>query len=595
MEIPISVLRASRRELDVDLRAIEGAIPKDLKGHLFVAAPLPWGEGSPVFNGDAMAMRIDFADQGARLKSRVLRDPSQRADEATRNHPLLRFRNRHIARISPVLGVRNELNTAWLHMPADDRLFATYDAGRPWEVDPTTLEVVTPVGRLEEWEAAFTVDLPWLFPPVLTGAHPAHDDRTGETFFANYSLGAVVAGAHARLLRWDGGQGPLTAFRIVDERGCDLNVQSMHQLAITERWVVLVDTAFRLELGRFLSPKRWPLMTQRPYTAIYLVYREKLKGPGRTVRAKRVVVPRETVHFVADYACPDGQVTLHIGHPCAADASETLRASDRRWDDGTRVRPELEGYPPSPTDVGVFARYTIDGESGVVMSASLYQDERTWGPALLTTASARVQDRHAHLWWLTGGLLRESLLTRLVEAYERYPHRRVPINAYPEQVAPELVRLDAASAKVVDRFAFGDGLLPGSPQYVPSSTADGALDAFIVCTVVGAGARRSSSGDELWIFRAGDLSKGPVCKLGHPDLDFALTLHTAWMPELKPRNANYQVPVREELEARMAKLPRVWPWSAARRVVRRTPWFSSPLPRPPCDHSQSVRPRRCRR
>ncbi len=574
MEIPVSVMRGSRRELDVDLRPVEGAIPKSLQGHLFVAAPLPWGDGSPVFNGDAMAMRVDFADQGARLKSRVLRDPSQRVDEATRNDPVLRFRNRAIARISPVLGVRNELNTAWLHMPADDRLFATYDAGRPWEVDPTTLEVVTPVGRLEEWEAAFAVDLPWLFPPVLTGAHPAHDDRTGETFFANYSLGAVVTGAHVRLLRWDG-EGPLAAFRVLDERGRDLNVQSLHQFAITERWVVLVDTAFRLELGRFLSPNHWPLIRQRPYTSIYLVDREQLTGPGGQVRAKRVVIPRETVHFVADHACPDGQVTLHIGHPCASDASETLRTSDRRWDDGTRVRPELEGYPPSPTDIGMFGRYTIDAESAQVVSAALYHDEHTWGPALLTTTSNRVQDRHQHLWWLTGGLLRESLIARLVDAYENYPHRNVSTDAYPEHVAPELVRLDAPRAKVVDRFTFPDGMLPGSPQFVPAAAADGELDGFIICTVVGAGARRNSSGDEFWIFRAGQLSNGPVCKLGHPELDFAVTLHTAWMAELKPRSSSYRVPVSQEVEARMAKLPSVWPWSATRKVVRRYAWSTA--------------------
>ena len=260
MAIPLSVMQGSRRELDVDLHPVEGVIPNALKGHLFVVAPLPWGERAPVFNGDAMAMRIDFGDQVARLKTRVLRDPSQRIDEATRDHAVLRFRNRAIARISPVLGVRNELNTAWLHMPADGRLFATYDAGRPWEVDPTTLEVVTPVGGLEEWEAAFALDVPWLFPPVLTGAHPVHDDRTGETFLANYSLGAVVAGAHVHLLRWDG-EGPLSAFRIHDERGSDLNLQSMHQLAITERWIVLVDTAFRLELGRFLSPVSYTHLT----------------------------------------------------------------------------------------------------------------------------------------------------------------------------------------------------------------------------------------------------------------------------------------------------------------------------------------------
>jgi len=143
------------------------------------------------------------------------------------------------------------------------------------------------------------------------------------------------------------------------------------------------------------------------------------------------------------------------------------------------------------------------------------------------------------------------------------------VTAYPEHVDPELVRLDAASARVVDRFVFGNGMVPGSPQYVPSRSSEAELDRFIVCTVVGAGARRSSSGDELWIFRAGELSKGPVCKLGHPELDFALTLHTTWMSALRPRTASYQIPVMHELETRMAKLPRVWPWSAARKVVRR--------------------------
>jgi len=44
------------------------------------------------------------------------------------------------------------------------------------------------------------------------------------------------------------------------------------------------------------------------------------------------------------------------------------------------------------------------------------------------------------------------------------------------------------------------------------------------------------------------------------------------MPELKPRSASYRVPVREELEARMAKLPPVWPWTAARREVRQAAW-----------------------
>jgi len=564
MTTPRSVMHGSRRELDVELHTIEGALPEGLHGHLFVVAPLPWGDGSPVFNGDAMAMRVDFEGEGARFKSRVLKDPSQRLDRITRKNPLLRFRNRHIARISPVLGVRNELNAAWLTMPTEGRLFATYDAGRPWEVDPVTLDVAAPVGTLKDWEQAFAVNLPWLFPPVLTGAHPAHDDRTGDTYFPNYSLGAVVTGDHVNLLHRNA-NGSLHRSRILDENGCDLRVQSLHQLAITERWVVLADTAFRLELGRFLFPNAWPLSPQRPYTALYFVDREQLEKGG-SVRAKRVVIPRETIHFTADYGCPEGKVTLHVAHPCASDASETLQPIDRTWHGNESVRPELVGLPASPTDVGVFARYTIDVEQSVVESAALYHDEGTWGPALFTASSVEVRDRHRHLWWTLGGVQGDSLVKRVVEAYRHYPHRVTPLHALPQHVAPELVRIDAPTARVVDRFVFPNDVLSNSPQYVPSAVGESQLDGFIVCTVVGAGVRRKSSGDELWIFEAGNLAKGPVCKLGHPSLDFALTLHTTWLPQVRELGA--RADVNAEVASRLQELPSMWPWSCARSAAR---------------------------
>jgi hypothetical protein len=33
-----------------------------------------------------------------------------------------------------------------------DRLLVTYDAGRPYEIDTETLEIVTPVGANKEWQ-----------------------------------------------------------------------------------------------------------------------------------------------------------------------------------------------------------------------------------------------------------------------------------------------------------------------------------------------------------------------------------------------------------------------------------------------------------
>jgi len=56
-----------------------------------------------------------------------------------------------------------------------------------------------------------------------------------------------------------------------------------------------------------------------------------------------------------------------------------------------------------------------------------------------------------------------------------------------------------------------------------------------------------SSGDELWIFDAADLNQGPIARLGHPDLNIPFTLHTAWMPRVERRTANYSVPIRDDI------------------------------------------------
>jgi len=357
MPIPHSAMQATTAPLDTRLQVVEGQLPSYVSGHLFVIGAAPQRD-THLFNGDGLVVRVDFNGKAPpTVKRRVVQDPSRRADGLVQTDCLLRFRNADLARYSPVLGVRNELNTAFLTMPERGRLFATYDAGRPWELDPETLDVVTPVGRLDEWQPGFALidrpgirlDPPWAFPPILSGAHPAYDDRTGEVFLVNWSMGELGTGGSVRLLRWDG-SGPVQSWRVTDAAGQDLEVQSMHQLAVNERWVVLADTAFVLEFGRLLVP-RWPMRKQRPDTRLMLVDREDLRPGSDRVTATTLTIPREMVHFTADYRLLDGRLVLHAGHPCASDASEALRRRDRRWDTGQPVRRELTGFVAGPTDV----------------------------------------------------------------------------------------------------------------------------------------------------------------------------------------------------------------------------------------------------
>jgi carotenoid cleavage dioxygenase-like enzyme len=71
--------------------------------------------------------------------------------------------------LSP-FGITNLANTNVQVL--DDRLFVGYDVGRQLEVDPDTLDYITPVGRTDEWLQA----LPGLLEPLIpVAAHPAPD------------------------------------------------------------------------------------------------------------------------------------------------------------------------------------------------------------------------------------------------------------------------------------------------------------------------------------------------------------------------------------------------------------------------------------
>ena len=87
------------------------------------------------------------------------------------------------------LGLRNQLNTAFLpfRLPdeASDRLLITWDVGRPYEIDPETLETLNPVGKNNEWEDLLPGQPPQPFKQVMGSAHPVFDPQTGELFTVN--------------------------------------------------------------------------------------------------------------------------------------------------------------------------------------------------------------------------------------------------------------------------------------------------------------------------------------------------------------------------------------------------------------------------
>ncbi len=366
VKTPGALNRADRHEeRDIPLQVITGEVPADLAGHYFAMCVtgntedgLPRGTQAPwfvemskklpkhlrkllpdvltheptttVLNSDAFMLRFTFDEDGPRATTRIGRGPDYYADAATREsneeHFIGRDTRKHrrwikkygfhdsgLLRLNGALGLRNMNNTAFQPITSKDegkppRMLITWDAGQPWEIDTDSLELVTPVGRRDQWTAEALGIQP--FKTVFTTAHPAWDARTRETFFINYGKGmlglmqglpalrdlrfylrhldslrirtlydldldvlvdlevtlrwllewgvqeltperiyGLVPQTFLRLKVWDGESETLKTLN-VQEQGIDVAIEeSVHQIAVTKNFIIIMDTGFKVGIN----------------------------------------------------------------------------------------------------------------------------------------------------------------------------------------------------------------------------------------------------------------------------------------------------------------------------------------------------------
>lgn len=547
---PDSLTQAGHAENDIVLEVLAGRLPRDLQGHSFVVCSLPYPEDiSSPFNGLGMLYRFDLDPAGVAAKNRILRTDDYWVDEAAIGTPY-EFDNAGIARFGG-FGVRNFVNTALL--PMEERLLATFDAGRPHLVDPVSLEIVTPIGFNRDWPIGLDIfgDEP-LFPGHFTSAHPQFDPNERRFYGVAYGGTAFGGKAFAAIMTWEN-DGAVVTNPVVDAAGAPIAIrQSMHQLAITREHVVLCDTSFVNSLDP-LSPGR-----SRSEVDYYLVPKGEL-GRAGGARAVHVVIPREAAHFQVDYDDAGGRIVLHAAHGCGASSSGWMTSADTLYRTQERIDPRDAQKILSSTDVGRMGRYEIDVASGTVRDAVAVADEAyTWGPSLYSTTTGEfTRDRHESLYWVSSGFSPANLISRVVNAFLDYPYRTVAIADLPQETVPgALFRFDTDGARIADAYAFPTGYFGLSPQFAPARGRSGPREGYVITTVMSDQANGNSSGDEVWIFDGTDLARGPLCRLGHPALDLPFTLHTAWLPSLVPAEPErYFVEPRDDYGAAIAALP----------------------------------------
>ena len=319
----------------------EASLPLDLEGAVFIvnatgstSSPIIFSDHQQeivaptkdgwisILNGDGQIQRVSFNKGQAEWSTRFIKAPSFYADRLTRHGKdfqnkafpkIMWFWDYGIARISVLLGNCNQENTAFLPMKfpgqEKERLLSTWDIGRPYEIDPETLQTLAPVGHNKYWSDMVKLPVARVFRPISTSAHPTFDPKTGEMFTVNVEksleslllisrlfpyqakrflvklpskfwlriLSSRLIQVLTRLfvfvtwlwseflelfnlgsedilylMRWQG-EKTVDKWRLVLPNGRNIKIrQTTHQVAVTENHVILVDTSFKVTIANFI-------------------------------------------------------------------------------------------------------------------------------------------------------------------------------------------------------------------------------------------------------------------------------------------------------------------------------------------------------
>jgi all-trans-8'-apo-beta-carotenal 15,15'-oxygenase len=532
-------------ERDHDLQVVSGHWPSDLDGAVFVVGPDKRSPGGHWFGEHGLVEKIHLVpDAHGRIHvtHRLVRSPLHRL---RRRLPFL-FKKVQFMELSP-FGVTNMANTNV--QPIDDRLFIGYDAGRPVEIDPVSLEFLTPVGGNDEWlQAAPGV----LEPLCAVAAHPAPDFDEHALYFVNYTqISPPDVAADTFVARWDL-DGEVQRWKVGGMSPFD----SIHDIKATRDHLVFSDLPFVVEPGTFKGDPR--TIRNQDHTKLWIVAKADLRAtpPGGTVTATEVRIPMPTGHLFVDYEEAEGCLRVVLQQIPLGDlmVSVTRESIDHRT--GRVIDPNYEGLVALAVQPSVVGRYLIDAATGAVTEAETAVDEdRVWGGMLLTTDTYRAEARaHQRQMWYAGAGFDPDLVPE--EWWDLYGDATdgvvAPADLPRAPIGGSLARIDLESMKVAEVFSYGEGRFPSPPTFVPRTGAVDPDDGYVVVVVHQDGPK------EVQVFDANHIEAGPLACATSPTFNPNLMLHSCWMPDrVGPRPSSYRVPLTRDLRGALTGVPGV--------------------------------------
>lgn len=544
---------SSTVDSQLELQCLEGAVPTEIEGSLFICQCL--GSPEAYMVGDTNIIRIDFDGKAPRLTNRHLWTPAAIAHQKLKN-TRHRFDFVGFMYLSPGLGMF--AYTEGIYLLPDGRLAVTSDVDRPWVIERNSLQAVTPVGRRTEWFSMLSDNAGEVLGGLFAGYNNSHvvytDHEKGEVFLVNYRLKPNNKEHPVKLIRWDGYH-EFETWTVVDENGTEIEIkQSIHELVFTRDYVLLADTAFVAGTEMFTPWKSAKLPHDK--TVIHIIDRRDLISGRKTVISKKVVVDKPCIHLIPEYENPNDTITVYMLHTPATNTAELVRSSDRDLN-GNLFPKHLTGYGTLPVlDLSSVGKHIIDAaHSKVKKSEYISEMPYCWGPYLYTYMGRQTKPYHGQdLFIMFKGFSRDILPKRIFNAYKNVEPRQVPLE---DMIGGEgihhnnsICRITTKDFKIADAYIFPDRVLLYTIATLDSKNQDGS--GYVIAGVVtDQKSGKRSSGHEYWIFNASDLAKGPICKLGHETLHNSTLFHAIYITKsiankLDQKQVSYHIPIRED-------------------------------------------------
>lgn len=515
---------------DFELEVTQGTWPAEITGQVLFSSPQISGHVDyGIFDFGAMcALSLQPGTHGAaptRFSWRVrsIQTPGKRLHDAA---PHL-FGGSAIGYTSP-FGAPNCANTAPL--PWGNRLFATWDAGRPVELHPDTFEYIGEVGHIDSWGGP---SLPGtsLLPFILSTAHPVIDPERNCLWSAKLDMRFEPEFCmQPSIVRY---RGDGTEVEYWPLEGVGFN-GSVHTVSQTRDWVILSDSGnYRVDPGEMMGASR--TVTTDDTAPVWLVRKDVLESTpsGTPVTPTTFIMAPPAGHYYAKYDDSDGVSIIWEGMD-VMDLAMYLRPDDR----------DVNGNPIAPSSAGLYnmamAPETVvevrcDPETGNVKDLGRFRED--WGFNLQLSG----------MDWSYEGLTSPTLHHIAFQGCRPGRISQRAATLYADRIDTKLLREDTpgvlatfqrGSADLVTSWEYSNVEdLITSPTFVPrtdTSRSDqspwtgvdpGGHSGWIVQPVF------NDNGFRVELFDAAKVGAGPIATLSTPNGQCVpLLLHSAWMP-----------------------------------------------------------------